>query len=383
MIQVPLFLPLDVTPHLQQLRTYVEARDFAGYDPYDALNSPIVRALAFGTAAGRIVWTQLLRRCPLNLRPILLTPRGHNPKALGLFLGGYSRLSGIAKDASAREFIGPLLAKLRGIRAQGYAGNSWGYNFDWQSRVAFVPAGTPTIVNCAFIGHALLDCWELTRRQEALDLAVPISDFILTDLHRRAEGETICFSYTPIDENYVHNANLLGASLLIRLAHVTGDSSLRDPALAALAYSMAHQHPDGSWFYGERGIQHWIDSFHTGFNLEALRWFIRLGEGDLYRDAYRRGVGYYVGRFFLEDGTPKYYSDRTYPVDIHAPAEAIFFLSGEGDPYAPLVERILGWTLANLRDPRGYFWFRKGRRLTNRIPYMRWGQAWLAAGSRR
>jgi len=27
-------------------------------------------------------------------------------------------------------------------------------------------------------------------------------------------------------------------------------------------------------------------------------------------------------------------------------------------------------------ERRGYFYFRKGRYLTNKIPYMRWGQAW-------
>ena len=35
------------------------------------------------------------------------------------------------------------------------------------------------------------------------------------------------------------------------------------------------------------------------------------------------------------------------------------------------------WTVENLWDERGFFWYQRGRRLTNRIPYMRWGQAWM------
>ena len=83
---------------------------------------------------------------------------------------------------------------------------------------------------------------------------------------------TNCFSYTPIDHTAVHNANLLGASLLIRLYKITGEEKLRRAALASLAYSMKYQHDDGSWYYAETAMQSWIDSFHTGFNLEAVRW---------------------------------------------------------------------------------------------------------------
>ena len=53
----------------EQLFAWAKDRNFEGYDPYDALNSPIVRAAAFGTRWGRIAWTQLLRRSPVNLRP--------------------------------------------------------------------------------------------------------------------------------------------------------------------------------------------------------------------------------------------------------------------------------------------------------------------------
>ena len=71
-----------------------------------------------------------------------------------------------------------------------------------------------------------------------------------------------------------------------------------------------------------------------------------------------------------------YYHNRTYPIDIHAPAQAIAFFSGEGAKYHGLTERILSWTLANMWDDRGFFYFRKLPGLVNKIPYMRWSQAW-------
>ncbi|MHB8861483.1 MAG: beta-L-arabinofuranosidase domain-containing protein, partial [Pirellulaceae bacterium] len=315
---------------LGQLEAFVEARDYAGYDPFDALNSPLVRLLTLGTKWGRIGWTQVLRRLPINVRPLLLVPAGHNPKGIGLFLWGYAKRYADDRQPEGFDKIERLLTLLNDHKSTGYHGNCWGYNFDWQSRAAFVPRNTPTIVNSSFIGHALLDTFQYTGNQAALDLALPIADFLLKDLKRKREDDTFCFSYTPIDDNYVHNANMLGASILVRLYQHTRERRLLDAAHSSLAYSMNHQHADGSWFYAQPKMQNWIDSFHTGFNLQALRYFLQAGEATEYHDAYDRGVEYYAERFFLSDGTPKYYHDRTYPLDIHAPTQAIAFFAGEG-----------------------------------------------------
>ena len=86
---------------------------------------------------------------------------------------------------------------------------------------------------------------------------------------------------------------------------------------------------------------------------------------------------FYAEHFFLEDGTPKYYHDHLYLVDIHAPAEAICFFSGEGDSYRILANKILDWMLTHMYDVRyGIFYFRKVKHFTIKIPYMRWSEAW-------
>lgn len=365
-----------VDSYLNDLKAYVEAADYAGYDPYDALNSPLIRLISSKSKNLRIVFTQFLRRCPVNLRPLLGVKKGHNPKAMGLFLWGYSKLYALAKERRYLERVDYILNILEQLQSGGYSGYCWGYNFDWQSRTFMRPAGTPTIVNTSFIGHALLDCYELTGRQRALDMAIPIKDFILCDLHRTRLDDTFCFSYTPVDTEAVHNANLLGASILARLTRYCDDDRLTEATLASLEYSMRLQRDDGSWFYADTSIQSWIDSFHTGFNLQAIRYILDAGLAPEHRSAYRKGIKYYAGNFFLEDGTPKYYHDRIYPIDIHSPAQAICFFSREGKKYQDLTERIVNWMMKNLYSGKGFFYFRKGRFMTNRIPYMRWSQAW-------
>ena len=366
---------MDLVP-LTRLQAYIEAAGFKGYDPYDALNSPILSGLSLDNKFFRIAFIQILKRLPVNLRPLLLVKKDYNPKGLGLFLWGYAKLYAVDKNPRHLEQIDAILDLLEGVKSRGCSGNGWGYNFDWQSRAFFVPKGTPTVVNSSFIGHALLDAYEYTGNEKALKMAVPIKDFILNDLNRIGEDGAVCFSYTPLDQYFVHNANLLGASLLIRVFKHTGERELKDAALTSLAYSMRYQREDGSWFYAEKEGAHWIDSFHTGFNLQAIKVFLDLGYGEEWRPGFERGVDFYARRFFLEDGTPKYYHDKTYPIDIHAPAQAVVFFSRMGAAYADLTLRILEWMIANMQDPAGYFYFQKHQWYMNRIPYMRWSQAW-------
>ena len=367
---------MDVKPYIQQLLSYIEYNDYVGYDPYDALNSPFLRIVSKRSKWLRIIFTQALRRFPLNLRAMLGVKKGLNPKALGLFLGAYAKLYSVEKKREYLEKIDHLLSLLDGLKSPGYSGNAWGYNFDWQSRLVYRPKFTPTIVNTSFIGHALLDTYEITGNKRALEIALKIEEFIVKDLNRKKEGDVVCFSYTPIDQDYVHNANVLGASLLIRLYKFTGTEELRQTALESLGYCFKHQREDGAWTYAQTDVQQWIDSFHTGFILESIRHFLYLGEAVELKEHYKRGVSYYRNNFFLEDGTPKYYDHEVYPIDIHSPAEAVYFFSGEGEEYNNLTEKVLIWMITNMWDKSGYFYFRKTPHFTNKIPYIRWSQAW-------
>ena len=369
------YLSAAIYASLMNLRDYVERQDFKGYDPYDALNSPLLRGLCLNKKNTRMAFIQSLKRLPFNLRPLLGIKRGYNPKGIGLFLWGYTKLFALEKKPEYLEKINFLIELLEESKSAGYSGYCWGYNFDWQSRSFYLPKYTPTVVNSSFIGHALIDTYKYTNINRALEIAVSIKNFILNDLNRRKENIFFCFSYSPIDEVYVHNANLLGASLLIRLFKYTGENLLKDTALSSLGYSMKYQRPDGSWPYAETEYQNWIDSFHTGFNLQSILYFLEAGFEE-YRDAFERGVKFYQEKFLLDDGTSKYYHDKLYPVDIHSAVQALVFFSRCGRNYLNLAEKIANRTIENFQGKEGYFYFQKNRLFTNKISYMRWSQAW-------
>jgi len=353
-----------------------------GWDPYDALNSPVLRALTLGLKYPRIACTQALRRLPVNLRPLLGIRRTLNPKGLGLLLTGTVRRLRTTGDARygtrARELADLVLE----LRSEGCHGAAWGYPFPWQSRAFHLPRWTPTVVNTSFVAHALVDAADALGEARLLDVARSSCDFVLTDLNRVERRDELCFSYTPLDRVFAHNASMLGASLLARVGARTGEARLLDAARAAARHLIRRQRPDGSWWYAEPEYQHWIDSFHTGFVLESLARVARHAGMDEAHGAIRGGHRFFLEHFFEEDGLPKYYCDRRGPIDIHCPAQALVTIPELWDvePAPALLARAARWFLERMRAPEGYFYFRLGPLGPNRIPYLRWGQAWAYHG---
>jgi hypothetical protein len=372
----------------QDLWRWCRQQGFAGYDPYDALNSRWFQATPLRRSRlARLTWTQLHKRSPINFRSLVGIPRERNAKGIALFalaaLAEYRRTQTSEAEVEARE----LLDDLMWMRLKGFKGAAWGYNFDWQSRSFFVPRGTPTIVPTAFAARALCEAAEVFSTEEYLPFARTIADFILNDLNRSAEtDDEVCFSYSPQDQTEVFNASLLAGETLAGLGRLCDESSLSGWALRAARYVVRRQRADGSWAYGGSDYQSWADNFHTAFILGSLSRIsdaigTRNGSLDELDNSLRRGYEFWRDRFFLEHGWPKYYPDRLYPADVHSAASAIVTLvdlRGRIPGTLNLAEQIAGWAIKNLRDDRGFFHYQLRRFYKVHIPYMRWSEAWMA-----
>jgi rhamnogalacturonyl hydrolase YesR len=273
-----------------------------------------------------------------------------------------------------------LLDKLDDLRCEGYGEACWGYNFDWQSRAFFAPRGTPNVVCTVFAAHAFLDWHEKSGSAHALELATSSCRFLIERINRTEEGDGHCFSYTPLDHSRVHNVNMLAAELLARVSRKTGNAEYRDAAERAIRFTISKQRPDGSWPYGEANSQAWIDGFHTGFILVSLKHVTERLDMRGWRENLRAGYEFYAGRFFLADGTPSYYHDKLFPIDVHSAAQAVITFAEMTDlmPNAnEMASRAVRWAINNLQDRAGFFYFQRHRFYTIKIPYMRWAQAWM------
>jgi hypothetical protein len=363
---------------------WCRAQGFAGYDPYDALNSRLFQSTPLRhSRTWRLAWTQFHKRSPLNFRPLVRIPRERNSKAIALFalaaLADYRRTGTKESEIETRE----LLDDLMWMRLKGFKGATWGYNFDWQSRAFFAPRGTPTIVPTAFAARALCEAAEVLGPEEYLPFARTICDFILNDLKRSEEtNDEVCFSYSPLDRTCVFNASLLAAETLASFGKLAGEPTLCDWAMRAARYVVRRQLADGSWAYGGHDYQSWADNFHTAYILKSLSRIVdACGSGrDELEPALVRGYEFWKERFFLANGWPKYYPDRLYPADSHSAASAIVTLvelRGRVPGALNLAEQIAEWTITNMRDDRGFFYYQRRRFHTVGIPYMRWSEAWM------
>jgi|SRR5581483_6800531 len=364
-----------------RLLSYCRNADWAGHDPYDALNSPVLAALPFlNRTYVRLAFVQALKRSPIDVRRFARIPKTQNPKALALFVSALLRLPPRAVFGR-QALLSALLQRLIALRSPDPHW-CWGYSFPWQTRTTLIPRGAANLVCTTFVASALLDAYEVTRDERWLAMAVDAAEYVATRLYWQ-DGDAAGFSYpTPSQRTPIHNANFLGAALLSRVHRLTGLPQLTAPALQVTRYSSSRQRGDGSWAYGEASTSGWIDNFHTGYNLCALRAIGHDLRTDEFEPHVRRGFDFFVRHFIRDDGAARYFHDRTYPIDIHSVAQTIITLIElqDLDPAAASrAQTVFRWAMAHMWDARGFFYYRVQRIGTIRTSYMRWSQAWMLA----
>lgn len=378
-----------------KLKSYCESEYYKGWDPYDGLNSKVFQALPFfkNSAACRLAVIQGFKRSPINLRRIAMVPKEYNAKGIGLFLQGYCNLLKIVRnDPSLASKLGTeaeLIAKIRevadllmSLQSKGdYHGACWGYNFDWQARRLFLfPKYTPTVVATNFCATALMEAYEATKEQQYLDTALTAAEFVKEDLHRYQCDEGFLFSYSKLPGNdTVYNASLLGSRLLSYCYKYTGKEEYRELAEASVKACCKGQREDGAWVYGLLPVQSWVDSFHTGYNLDGLIAYEEQTGDTKYHNYIEKGFDYYIKNFFEPDGTPKYYDNQMYPIDIHCPGQLLVTLSRlhKFEENKELAEKVLDWTIRNMQDKKGYFYYQLKKGISSKISYMRWSNAFM------
>jgi uncharacterized protein YyaL (SSP411 family) len=255
--------------------------------------------------------------------------------------------------------------------------HSWSNHFDFASRGGLYTKDDPIIVWTSLIGHAYLEAFEITGNEWFLKIAESACNWILA-LPRERTSRGDCVSYFAHVKHSIHNANMLGASLLARAGKHDGNDEYLRVARSAMEYSCSRQLSDGSWWYAEETKYHWIDNFHTAYNLDSLNYYIESSGDRELRPNLERGLGFYKSHFFEKTGCPKYYHTRTYPVDIQCVAQSIDTLAlfSDRDPEClELSSKVAAWAIGNMQDSKGYFYYRKYPLLKAKTPMLHWGQA--------
>jgi hypothetical protein len=358
------------------LEAWGDRRGWAGPDPYDGLSATRLVGPLKRTVGGRRVLSQLVKRSPIDLRPLLGISPGHSAASLAQVASAYARNGFLSAD-DAQTKLSATLARLEELRAPDLDDLAFGYHFDVQTRVFFYPRGAPNVIATAFAGNAFLDAHETTGDAAWLARAQSVGEFFIRHVPQTEDEPGSYFGYLVGDRTPIHNANLLVCAVLARLHRLTGDERFGSAARDGITYTLARQAADGSWPYGEQAHLRWVDGHHTGYILEAL--LVAADAGiPVDMNAWRKGMEFYERNLFLADGAPKYYAGSLYPLDVQALAQGIqtFARAAGREPrYAVMAEKIFAYGMLRFRRDDGAFVFQRRRFWANSTPHVRWGQA--------
>jgi hypothetical protein len=374
---------MSIDRALKKLEKYIVSQQFKGYDPYDTLLSWVpFKALG---KWGPVLGIQFQKRNPVNIRPLLGIKKEINPKAYGLFLQAYSiryQATGDPEDLARADYFFDWLSK---NYSKGYSGKCWGYNFPWASPEKYMKPFIPSAVVTGFVVKGLYAYYHASPKAETIELIESACRFLDQDLEKVADETGLSISYTPIKKDVCYNASLLAAESMARLASLKPSEDYAQKAIRAVEYVLARQQETGMWKYSlnlETGVErHQID-FHQGYVLESIFEIKRLLniERPDWDDALKRGLTFYIEKQFEPEGWSHWRLPRVYPVEIHNQSQGIITLlklKAYHPRALPFAGTIAEWTIDHMQAARGSFYYQKFRRYTNKIPYMRWSQAWM------
>jgi rhamnogalacturonyl hydrolase YesR len=378
---------------LAGLLSAAEARDYSGYSKFDALNSPVLRKLAFNSKWLRLIYTQVVKQSPFHIRPLLNIQKSRNPKGIALFARAYLFLYEWNSQPVWLKKAERLLAWLldnpsagpgRGTRPA--ANLCWGYNFVWQNTIFLQDEFEPNAVVTVFVGEAMVHAYRVTRNPKYLDAARSAAEFIVKDLpiiHESESERAIAYVLRKVDAVVLNNQVLTGA-LLVKIYNHTREKALLDIAIKQFNYTVNRATEYHAWYYThpkkKSPITH--DNYHTGGILDGLIEFFEETGDDRFMNIYWKGLEFYRQHLFEPNGAPRWMHDRTYPFDIHGSAQGIISFkkaSRHNAKYLDQAESIMRWAINYLyRSVRNDFIYRKGRFLKWNYSLMRWCNAWMA-----
>jgi hypothetical protein len=79
-----------ISQSLERVEKWIENHDYKGYEHYDALSS-FLQPLTFNNLLAERILTQVVRRCPINLRPLIGIKPQESTTGRGYMAAGYPK----------------------------------------------------------------------------------------------------------------------------------------------------------------------------------------------------------------------------------------------------------------------------------------------------
>ena len=272
----------------------------------------------------------------------------------------------------------------------------WGRNFKYMTAEETHVTSKPLTFLNSKIGFSFLKLFSVLQDKNLLVCVKKAIYSILKNGKVCIRGQDFFIGYSSdINTKYAYNASIYAARLFLFYLQYSGkvDEIVLKTSLKKLSYEIVktvirNQDPDGSWVYG---FTHSFDKtlvqidFHQGFVIDTLLDIHDLIDDRILKDnilhAFNKGIDFMVKTQITNQGIFKWRYPRKYPIDIHNQAQGIISLSKSlaiNDRHVKKLHTILEYTLSTFWNKEGnYFYYQKNPFWLNKIPYIRWAQAWM------
>ena len=311
----------------------------------------------------------------------------HHPTRFPIADAHYAMGFAFLHQASGRtEFLekaAHFLQELNQSRSSGFEEYCWGYPFDWVTRNGVIKEQTPLITSTPYVYEAFLHVHQIDPREEWNQILLSIAQHAANDIKdfpTSAAGSSC--SYSPLDGGGVINAAAYRSFLLTSASLLFSREDYWKIAERNLDFVLENQNTDGSWFYAVDGVRDFVDHYHTCFVMKALAKIHTLTGHAAILEALSRGIAYYLGNLFDEDGLPKPFSKAprltVYKRELYDCAECINLCLLLRDRFPQLETTLKTVVKGILKDwikPDGSFRSRRLHLGWDNVPMHRWAQS--------
>jgi len=381
--------PRVIAKSLIKLERYVSRENYVGWDPYDGLLAQrIPEKLRRNTLAG-IILIQLNLYSPVNLRPLLGISKGSPNKSLALFARAYL----IMYTVFRRDEYLEKAVKLIRILSSNTSKVCSSYHFLYIAPKHYLG---PSITDIICVTESLklyVLAYEQTKNQEYFKLASRMFEILFHRLYVE-KGNIAYFKYTLYEQGkMVFNVSGLALEASANFLSLEENIDIRkryiDKLSKVILFLISHQSENGAWpysYYSDGNRYYWQIDYHQGLIVDGLNAVLPLIPSRYLRDlvykSLEKAVNFYMHKQFTPKGVSYYRYPIKYPIDIHNQAQGIITFSklyrATGrEEYLNQAIKIALWTIKNMQGPQGYFYAHHWGIFTNKIPYMRWSQAWM------
>jgi len=371
---------------IKSLYNWVKKFGYYGWDPYDILNSKLVQKLCMGNSYLEIITTQFNKYSPINFRPFLKIEKGIDLKGIALFAQAYAKMYNLTQEKKYENDLESCISIIKENSLKNrYKLDCWAsHYFPYTSAdKSKLTTDAPDIIGTCQAIFALSESYKILKEDSLKEITISACDFLVEELLEENHRDYF-FKYTPTEnDKIVLNASAQGLEAIAHLLSIHKNEEMRKVGEKLVKFLIKKQRGDGSWVYSvykDGKVRNQLD-FHQGYILDGLLLFLPyLSNKEETISCIIKGAKFYKEVLFSRNGQSYYRYPLYYPTDIHNQAQGIITFSKLdvlNPDYLEFAKKIALWTITNMQDEEGYFYYQKWPLFTNKIPYMRWGQAWM------